>query len=349
MTSMYDTSGSRSVVVVVVVIALSASLFLAMNYGNPPFLPPDNGTPPTTTTATTTTTTTTATNTTPPLKEYTPHSPIQILSDAEFTTQASEEGWLGNGTYSDPFLIEGLKIVTDTRNCIKIQNVIEHHFIIRDCYFEATHKSFGVCVKIYESENGVVEDCIMVSGYQGMDFFGSSACEIRDCYIGGVGCGINTTIASNITVKGNVVGDCYFGMMIGLADHIDLCGNYFWNCSIGIAAHGSSEILLNDTTVTDNVVGLITEYSCQDWTITRCLFLSNSEVGIDLMETTQLFMIHSNQFGFNNLHARDNGVSNSWDDGIGVGNAWDDYSGSGTYSIPGSAESVDNYPTLYEP
>jgi hypothetical protein len=47
-------------------------------------------------------------------------------------------------------------------------------------------------------------------------------------------------------------------------------------------------------------------------------------------------------------NAYDNGHSNGWDDGAHCGNEWDDYSGSGVYSIPGDAESVDHHP-IYSP
>lgn len=42
--------------------------------------------------------------------------------------------------------------------------------------------------------------------------------------------------------------------------------------------------------------------------------------------------------------ARDEGADNTWDDGVSTGNYWADYSGTGSYSISGSAASVDCYP-----
>ncbi|MHA2025085.1 MAG: NosD domain-containing protein [Candidatus Thorarchaeota archaeon] len=43
------------------------------------------------------------------------------------------------------------------------------------------------------------------------------------------------------------------------------------------------------------------------------------------------------------------GSFNNWDDGISLGNAWFDYQGTGVYPIPGSSNSVDNYPTKFNP
>jgi hypothetical protein len=52
----------------------------------------------------------------------------------------------------------------------------------------------------------------------------------------------------------------------------------------------------------------------------------------------------------NNLaNGWDDGASNSWDDGIGRGNQWKDYNGIGNYSISGSTNSFDNYPSVVAP
>jgi hypothetical protein len=328
----YSGGTSRFVIIVVVIIAVIAAAYLLPR---PDF--PGGDIP------------TTPVSTRPGLGNETLSYPIKIRSDIELRNMSLEQGWLGNGTSVDPFIIEDLRIVTDSRSCILIQDVSEYHFVIRDCYFEATDRSFGVCVKIYESSNGIVENCEMVSGYQGADFFGSTDCLIRACAIREVGCGINTTIASNITVEENFVSDCYWAMMIGSADDIILRNNYFDTSDIGIGSYGSSDIIVINNSIANNRVGLETEYNCQRWAITECLFFNNTEIGIVLKATTQTFEIYSNRFGMNLLHARDNGASNAWDDGVVVGNAWSDYSGIGTYSIPGSAGSVDHYPILYDP
>ena len=54
------------------------------------------------------------------LLEYTPHNPILINGDSEFNSTAQAEGWLGNGTTSNPFVISGLEILTSTETAISI-------------------------------------------------------------------------------------------------------------------------------------------------------------------------------------------------------------------------------------
>ncbi|MFW9974450.1 MAG: NosD domain-containing protein [Candidatus Thorarchaeota archaeon] len=43
------------------------------------------------------------------------------------------------------------------------------------------------------------------------------------------------------------------------------------------------------------------------------------------------------------------GSNNHWDDGISHGNAWYHYNGTGVYNIPGSTNSIDHFPTRFDP
>ncbi len=56
------------------------------------------------------------------------HSPIEIDGDSEFALQ----GWKGNGTKNNPYLIESLTIMSSGESCIKIMNT-NSFFIIRNC------------------------------------------------------------------------------------------------------------------------------------------------------------------------------------------------------------------------
>ena len=42
---------------------------------------------------------------------YVDHAPITINGNADFQTQANGEGWDGDGTYADPYIIYGYRIV----------------------------------------------------------------------------------------------------------------------------------------------------------------------------------------------------------------------------------------------
>ncbi|MFW9844007.1 MAG: hypothetical protein ACFFEV_05490, partial [Candidatus Thorarchaeota archaeon] len=63
------------------------------------------------------------------LQELSEHEPFEIFSDIDFVDQ----GWLGNGSESNPFIIEGIMIRAPFSS-ILIWNTTKH-FEIRRCYF----------------------------------------------------------------------------------------------------------------------------------------------------------------------------------------------------------------------
>jgi len=64
----------------------------------------------------------------------TPHAPIFIDGDANFSDTASAEGWSGNGSEGDPYIIDGLTIDRggSAGDCISISNT-RVNFTISNC------------------------------------------------------------------------------------------------------------------------------------------------------------------------------------------------------------------------
>jgi hypothetical protein len=82
---------------------------------------------------------------------YSPHDPIVITSNQDFVNQ----GWAGNGSESNPYLIQDLSIASD-ETCISISTT-DVHFKIDNCTF--THDTWqggskGVFLKTIN--NGVI-------------------------------------------------------------------------------------------------------------------------------------------------------------------------------------------------
>ncbi|MFW9976134.1 MAG: hypothetical protein ACFFDQ_12760, partial [Candidatus Thorarchaeota archaeon] len=69
---------------------------------------------------------------------YAPHGPIFITSNQDFIDQ----GWPGNGSESNPYMIEGLNI-TSPQICIEIRNV-DVHFTVKDCYLQPTALNYTI-------------------------------------------------------------------------------------------------------------------------------------------------------------------------------------------------------------
>ena len=55
---------------------------------------------------------------------YTLHDPIFIRNNTDLVYQASLNGWNGNGSESNPYVIEGLNITSSIINPLEIQTLI---------------------------------------------------------------------------------------------------------------------------------------------------------------------------------------------------------------------------------
>ena len=82
---------------------------------------------------------------------YTDHGPINIVSDADFITQAALETWQGNGSILNPFIIDGYNITYRGYN-IRIVNVTAY-FVISNCYLSSNASGllidpydYGICL-----------------------------------------------------------------------------------------------------------------------------------------------------------------------------------------------------------
>ncbi|MEM2900215.1 MAG: DUF1565 domain-containing protein, partial [Thermoplasmata archaeon] len=83
----------------------------------------------------------------------TPHSIIHINGNADFATQALSEGWPGDGTAANPYIINGLDIdAIGGTYCIWIENT-NVYFVISNCtLIQASSTSTepygaGICLK----------------------------------------------------------------------------------------------------------------------------------------------------------------------------------------------------------
>ncbi|MFX1603467.1 MAG: nitrous oxide reductase family maturation protein NosD [Promethearchaeota archaeon] len=85
----------------------------------------------------------------------TPHGPIVIDGDANFTATVLAEGWAGNGTSEDPYIIESLSIDLGGAigSCIEIRNTLVH-FIVRDCHLTGARGSTGAGFSLRSVTNG---------------------------------------------------------------------------------------------------------------------------------------------------------------------------------------------------
>jgi len=100
------------------------------------------------------------------LADHTPHSRISIGSDGDFALQATSEGWAGNGTEFDPYIIEGY-IISSDQSCIRITGTYAY-FVIRDCVLETITGGWDFGISLSYAHNGVVDSCLIRGKYLGI-------------------------------------------------------------------------------------------------------------------------------------------------------------------------------------
>ena len=103
-------------------------------------------------------------------KDYTPHDPINIQSNAGFTEENGVTG--GSGTEGDPYIIEGWEINGDGRAIFICQTT--SHFIVRDCKLTASYAAVEFVDVIF----GTLSNLIAYG-----DSFGIHARECSDNFI----------------------------------------------------------------------------------------------------------------------------------------------------------------------
>lgn len=155
----------------------------------------------------------------------TPHDPISIDGNDDFVAQASNEGWTGDGTVGNPYIIEGYDINASSTNGVDIRNA-DVYFIIRNCKI---HNNSDGGIYFQAVENATVSNNLISDNLYGV-FLNSSH---NNCFDGNVirnstnGDGISMDNSTGNELKNNTIeSNKYTG--IGL-----------WGCSNNLIYHNN--------------------------------------------------------------------------------------------------------------
>jgi len=200
---------------------------------------------------------------------YVEHDPIVIVSDMDFETQ----GWPGNGTEADPFVIDGLNI-TDYSTCISISNV-RAVFKIQNCILTGSSNGYGI--SLYNTSYSTINNCIVNSKRYG---FWLSTCYnctlIGNSAIGQSYSGFHLYKSTNCTITHNVaVSSGQNTFDISDSVHISLQGNSAnYSNEYGYYLDNASYTRLDDNQAWENNYGSFKlEYS------NNCVMFNNSISG----------------------------------------------------------------------
>jgi len=268
-----------------------------------------------------------------------PHEPIEIHSNAEFT---SENGVVsGDGSEESPYIIENWQINATPFGGIWITDT-DAHFTIRNVLIRGTGPDNTYGISCYRVSNGDILDCTIGRNFIGITAASSSGFRISGNIVyNNSNDGIGLEGCSDSTVERNIISSgvqAWAGIYLALGtDNITVANNLIssihnsLNLGVGISAFRASNLSIEGNNI------------------------SGCDYGIDLYLSDDSSVYHNILSG-NSIQAFDNGLGNRWsldDYPGGWGNFWSDYNGTDAngdgigdtpYSIP--VISRDMYPLM---
>ena len=212
---------------------------------------------------------------------HTPHAPIRIQSNAEFTAANGVVG--GHGTPDDPYLIAGWEITNvDTMEAIFIRDT-DASFVIRDVYVHQPPGLGFAGIRFIEVSNGRVEEST-VTGFAwdlSLEFSGNVTVArnnlshadlavqvwysndtlpgvvVSDNNVSGSQVGVSVSFGGGATIVGNLVSNNSYGIRVDASSNVTLAANSLSNnqCQ-GMLITASSNLTIESNDLSRNGAGL---------------------------------------------------------------------------------------------
>ncbi len=262
---------------------------------------------------------------------------VIVNSDDDFNTS----GWTGNGTIDNPYVLANKTI--EGERCIQIEDT-RCHFRIENCTLDAVY--YGIT--LFNATNAVLIDCTIDSEQLCISVHLVTNASILHNSIYSAERGIEIEQSSLCGVVNNSIETRCTGVALFFSGQCHIANNSV-SCSIeeNLVLSKSNSTSVIENTFLGGDSGLFS-WESHDCDIFNNTIASNG-YAIHVRESSNGSII-GNQFGsVAGETALDDGTDNSWDDGVSLGNAWLDYDGIGEYQIPGMANSIDHFPTKFEP
>jgi len=201
---------------------------------------------------------------------YIPHNPIRINNNAEFASIAGSEGWVGNGSPGNPYIIEGYDINGSGYGyCIYIGNTTVY-FVVRDSYL---HEASGIGSWPYYSDSGIILNNVhngiitnnnaSSNNWHGIELFLSRNTAIaNNTASSNKEYGIHHWESSNNTIINNTASNNGFGLVVTASSSNTIANNTVSNNGIGIQLSSTSKnTITNNIASSNNYYGIYLSYS----------------------------------------------------------------------------------------
>ena len=172
-----------------------------------------------------------------PSTAYTPHAPILIDGNDDFTPENGVTS--GSGAWNDPYVIEGWEINASSANGVEIRNT-DVRFVLRDLYVHSAGYPYSA-VKLVTVSNGKLTNL-----------------TVSDNIIAGIWIETST----NVTVSSSNVSSNYWqGIYLGSSTNVTIAGsNVSSSIAYGIWLESSTNVTIAGNNVSDNPEGIITSW-----------------------------------------------------------------------------------------
>ena len=177
---------------------------------------------------------------------YTPHIPMSINGDLDFSTQASSESWNGSGTAGDPYIIENYEIDVTSSSCGIIISNTQSHFVIRNC---SIYSASIAAIELLNVVNGTISNNTCFNNTQyGIYLVTSNLNSIleNNCSDNGAA-GVCLQSSTDCAIENNTCDRGFRGIYIySSSDRNRLANNSCSDQAYGILIYTSSSCTLRD-------------------------------------------------------------------------------------------------------
>ncbi|UCE37523.1 MAG: right-handed parallel beta-helix repeat-containing protein [Thermoplasmata archaeon] len=234
--------------------------------------------------------------------------PIFIDGNADFAAKAAQEGWPGEGTESNPYIIEDYIIYAYFANGIDIRNT-DVYFVIRNSNIHEGGSNFNG-IYFRNVENGAIEKSEIYNNHDGINFYLSRNNRISDNEIHNnirEGIYFESSCNSNIIHNNSVYSNDMYGIYLySNCNSNTISNNSVLNNHYGIVLNNEYEPLIDsNNTITNNTVylndynGIYVGFSPGN-TVSNNNASSNDYYGINLYYSSRNIIsnnsIHSNEW-----------------------------------------------------
>jgi parallel beta-helix repeat protein len=222
---------------------------------------------------------------------WTFQSPIHIddspASPIDWAWAETQPWCSGSGTFSDPYVIDGLNITArGVGDCILIGNSSKY-FIVRNCkLIESGSSAYDAGLRLDHAGNGTLinNNCSFNNRYGMFLYYSDNTTVSGNTANNNSLSGIYNHRSANTTVSGNIANNNQnHGIYISHSDNITVSGNTAnYNEKHGILISDSDDTTVSGNTANNNQYHGIWIYASDNTTITENAVNNNKRYGIDI-------------------------------------------------------------------